>query len=117
MQKVERPNVTSGPTIKKITGCGNLYVRVMGDNNGHNPIEVFANLGKSGGCTQCQLEALTRSVSLGLKYGIPAQEYIDELLGIACPGRNMWPEEERTLSCADAIARALQEYFLENSKV
>ncbi len=89
----------------------------MGDpDNGYLPIEVFASLGKAGTCTSCQLEALTRSITLGLKYGVPVEEFINELKDIQCPNKNLWPEDERTLSCADAIARALEEY-LENSKV
>lgn len=116
ISKVERPKVTSGLSIKKVTGCGNLYVTVNDDGNGSGPLEVLARLGKSGGCTHCQNEGLTRAITLGLKYGVPVEEFVKELEGIQCPSPNMWPEEERTLSCPDAVACALREY-LENRKV
>lgn len=114
VSKVTRPKVTRGPTIRKVTGCGNLYVTVNNDGNGSKPIEVIARLGKNGGCSQCQNEAVTRAITLGLKYEVPLEEYIEELRGIECPSKNMWPEEERTLSCPDAIARVLGEYTNEN---
>ena len=94
-----------------MTGCGNLYVTVNSDGK---PLEVFATLGKNGGCTKCQNEALTRAISVGLRYGVPIQEYIDELKGIQCYNANMWPEEHRTLSCPDAVARALEELTSDN---
>lgn len=116
VSKAQRPKVTTGVTTKKITGCGNLYVTINNAGNEILPIEVLARLGKSGGCTYCQNEALTKAITIGLRYGAPLQEYINELKGIQCSSPYMWPEEERTLSCPDAVASALMEY-LENYKV
>lgn len=110
VSKVQRPVRTIGKTIMKTTGCGHLYVTIAGDGHGHDPIELFTRLGKAGACTICQNEAVARCVSLGLKYGVPVQEFIDELFGIRCENPNMFPKTERTLSCPDAIARALKEY-------
>lgn len=93
--------------MRKGTGCGNLYITVNW-NGSKNPIEVFAYLGKNGGCTRCQNEALTRAITVGLKYGVPIREYIDELRGIQCSNPNMWPKADRTLSCPDAIAKAVE---------
>lgn len=87
------------------------------DDNGCNPIEVFATLGKAGTCASCQLEALTRAITLGLKYGVPSEEYIEELKGIACPSRAPGLKETHCLSCADGVARVLEEYIRENGKV
>lgn len=109
--KLERPKVTIGITIKRKTQCGSIYVQVCGDGNGHDPIETFATLGKAGGCTNCQLEALTRAITIGLKYGVPVKEYIEQLKNIECPSKVMWPEADRTLSCPDGVARALEEYI------
>ncbi len=106
MEKKERPKVLKGTTTKVETGCGNLYITV-GCNNGH-PIEVFATLGKAGGCSNCQNEALTRSITLGLKYGIPVEEYVRELEELQCPSPNMFPMVDRVLSCADGIAKTLR---------
>ena len=101
-----RPKTLEGSTIKVMTGCGGLYVTI----NGNKAKEVFAHLGKAGGCSNCQLEALTRAITLGLKHGIPVGEFVKELRGLQCPQPQMYPEEERCLSCADGIARALSEY-------
>ena len=72
-------------------------------------IGVITTLGKAGGCASAQNEALCRSISLGLKWGIPVSEFISELEGIRCPNPNMFPLKERCLSCADGLASALRE--------
>ena len=109
MGKTRRPKETQGICIRKMTGCGKLYV-TTGEAEG-KLLEIFASLGKAGGCAKAQLEALTRSISLGLKYGVPLEEYIDELIGIRCPSPNLIgnPEEE-VLSCIDAIAKVLRDF-------
>lgn len=115
--KIQRPRVTNGVTEKRELSCGSLYVTVSGDGNGHNPMEVMVSLGKAGSCTRCQNEALTRMITLGLKYGVPASEVVDELKGLICPGQIIaCPEEDQNLSCPDAIACALRKY-IENRKV
>ena len=105
--KRERLARLDGRTVKVETGCGNLYVTLNSDGGGLQ--EVFAKLGRAGTCTVCQMEALTRCSTLGLRHGVPVKEFVDELKGIQCPNPKMWPEEERVLSCPDAIANILEE--------
>jgi len=107
MNKKKRPQETEGKTIRVKTGCGNMYV-TLGKADGEL-IEVFAVLGKSGGCAKCQLEAITRSISLGLKYEIPIAEYVDEFKNLRCPSP-LIDEGREALSCADALAKVLGEY-------
>lgn len=90
-------------------------VQIMGDGNGHDPVEVFAQLGKSGDCAKCQNMALSHAITLGLKYGVPLKEFIRKLRGHSCPGQ-MPGGPDRVLSCSDAIAKAMREY-LEDRKV
>ena len=114
--KAKRPKITSGLTEKRKLGCGSLYVTVNEDKNGYKPIEVMVSLGKAGSCTKCQNEALTRMITIGLKYDIPVDVIIEELKDLECPNKNLWPESDRNLSCADAIAQVLRTY-VENHKV
>jgi len=103
-EKIVRPKVTKGTTYKVHTGCGNIYVTPSWSED--YLIEVFATLGKAGACAHAQLEAITRSISLGLKYGVPVEEYIRELRGIMCPNPS-FDIGGRVLSCPDVIAKVL----------
>ena len=103
----ERPKIVPSKTTRKVTGCGHLYVTVGED--GAEPCEVFAHLGKAGGCANCFLEALTRVITVGLNWGIPVEVFVKELEGLRCPNSCLYPEEEGTLSCPDGIARVLDE--------
>jgi ribonucleoside-diphosphate reductase alpha chain len=111
LDKIVRPKRAKGVTPSKELGCGTLYITINHGEEDMTPIEVMASLGKQGTCTACQNEALTRMVTLALKYHLPISEIVGELKNIECPSKRLWPEEERALSCADAIGRALEEYM------
>lgn len=106
MEKRKRPKIVWGTTPRTETGCGHIYITINNENG--KPFEVFATLGKSGGCATCQLEGLTRAISLGLQFGVPVEEYIKELKEIKCPS-TAWDEGVQVLSCSDAIAKELDE--------
>lgn len=105
--KLVRPKVTTGITVKVNSGCGNMYITIN-FNNG-KIIEVFATVGKSGGCAYSQLEAITRVITLGFKYDIPINEFIDQLKEISCPSTAA-DEIGKVSSCADAVAKTLEKY-------
>ena len=91
------------------TGCGKLFVTMNDDEYG--PREVFANMGKAGGCASSNTEALGRLISLALKKGASAQEIVKQLKGIRCHvPYGMGPNA--TLSCADAIGKALERRYV-----
>lgn len=102
-----RPEVTKGVTMRINTGCGKLYVTINEDEYGI--CEVFAQMGKAGGCAYSQIEATGRLISLALRSGVKVESIIKQLMGIRCPSP-AWQNGGSVLSCSDAIARALREY-------
>jgi len=103
-----RGDLTWGVTRKMATGCGSLYVTMNRDHNG--PFEVFAVMGKSGGCAASQTEAISRLISLGLRCGIDPEQIVKQMKGVRCPNQ-AWEKGGRIYSCSDAIGKALERYI------
>jgi len=104
-----RPQLLTGETQRVDTGCGKLFVIMNDDEYGAR--EVFANMGKAGGCASSNTEALGRLISLALKKGASPQEVVEQLKGIRCHvPYGMGPNA--TLSCADAIGKALERRYV-----
>lgn len=110
MKAQERPKSLPGQTHKVTTGCGTLYVNV--NEHDDKPFEVFAKLGKAGGCSACTTEALTRAISIGLRAGVDIGEYVHTLTSIGCP-QPTFSDGEKINSCPDAIAKILKQYIKE----
>ncbi len=107
-----RPPLVRGATTFIQTGCGKMYVTINEDEDG-NPFEIFAQIGKAGGCAGAYSEALARLISLCLRSGIAIDSILKHLRGISCPFPQLLPGGERVYSCPDAIAKAVDKY-LEN---
>jgi len=105
-QRKSRPKVLEGRTIKMETGCGTLYVTINEDREGL--FELFSTMGKAGGCAASQCEAIGRLVSLAWRSSIPTEEIVKQLSGICCH-KQVGVGNDKILSCADAIARAIRE--------
>ena len=103
----ERPEETVGSTSKVKIGCGKLYVTVNADESGE-PIEVFTNTGKAGGCP-AQSEGLSRMISLCMRHNVPVEAIIRQLKGIRCMS-TVRKEGCVVLSCPDAIGVALDKH-------
>ncbi len=104
-----RPVMTKGATEKIPLGCNRtLYMTINEDHEGL--CEVFLHMGKSGGCTASQSEAIGRLISLALRSGIETEAIIRQLKGIRCPSPS-WHNGGSALSCSDAIAKSIERYI------
>jgi len=112
--KRERPKVLKGWTYQMQTGCGPLYVTVNEDTTGL--FELFTTMGKAGGCAASQSEAIGRMVSLAWRSGIQARQVIKQLQGISCHSPSGFGEN-KVMSCADAVAKAIQSHMSANGGV
>ncbi len=104
-----RPEVTRGSTRKMRTGCGNLYVTINEDAE-NRPFEIFSVMGKAGGCAASQTEAICRLISFALRSGADVYPIVEQLKGISCHS-TAWGQGGKILSCADAIAKAVELYM------
>lgn len=108
-----RKDVIHGSTRKIRTGCGNLYVTVNEDEDG-KLFEIFNQIGKAGGCAASQSEAIGRLVSLAFRSGVEPEDIIRQLKGISCH-TPVWYGEGKILSCADAVAKAIEWHLKEKA--
>jgi ribonucleoside-diphosphate reductase alpha chain len=104
----ERPETLKGWTYRMQTGCGPLYVTVNEDEEGL--FELFTTMGKAGGCAASQSEAIGRMVSLAWRSGVQPVQVVKQLMDISCHSHSGFGEN-KILSCADAVARAIQNHL------
>ncbi len=100
-----RPERTTGVTEYINTGCGKLYVTVNKDDLGF--CEVFAQMGKTGGCASSQIESAGRLISLALRSGVKIESIIKQISGLRCPSPCWNGNGNQVLSCPDAISKVL----------
>ncbi len=104
----QRPVSMQGWTYRMQTGCGPLYVTINEDEGGL--FELFTTMGKAGGCAASQSEAIGRMVSLVWRSGVQPGQVIKQLLDISCHSHAGFGEN-KILSCADAVAKAIRHHL------
>lgn len=104
-----RPRMLRGFTVKLNTGQGSLYVTINTDDSGA-PMEVFANIGKSGGDVAALAEAIGRLISIALQKGVPVEEIAQTLIGIT-GSRPVWNDGILVKSVPDGIGQLLLQEF------
>ena len=112
-QKIEhrlpprRAKMLSGTTPRYKTGCGWVYITINVDDSGY-PVEVFAHMGKSGGCGSAILESIGRLISVSLRCDVDAAELASQLVNIECPNKT-FDEGIHITSCPSAIGQAVKD--------
>ncbi len=107
---IKRGKTLKGITEKLKTSRGSLYVTVNMLNN--KPIEVFANIGKSGGDISALSEAIGRLISIALQNGVDVEKIVNTLINIT-GAQPIWNEGRLIKSVPDAIAQVLKDHFLD----
>lgn len=102
-----RERILEGKTVKLRAGCGNIFITVNFSKAG-KPTEVFVRLGKTGGCSSSQTEAIGRLITLLLRKGCGIEDITKHLKGISCHNP-MGLGKNKVSSCADAVGKALEE--------
>jgi len=105
----DRPQMLRGFTTKLNTGQGSLYVTINSDEH-KKPVEVFANIGKSGGDTAALSEAIGRLISIALQNHVSFEEVAKTLIGIT-GSRPVWNAGSLVKSVPDAIGQIMLEEF------
>jgi ribonucleoside-diphosphate reductase alpha chain len=106
-KKKPTPIVANGTRVKKKCDVGSVYTSIFYE-EGDGPVEVFVNLGKSGGYLAASAEVTGRLASLALKYGATLDEISGELVGISC-GQKIGMGNGAALSMFDAVGKSLME--------
>ncbi len=109
-KKKERPPALPGSSQRIDTGYGKIYITINDDPETNQPVELFANIGHSGGFTNAFTEALAKTISVALRSGVDPQEIINELRGTRSP-KVAWDKGEQVNSIPDAMGIALERHL------
>lgn len=111
VQKKERPDVVPGKTIRVPTSLGTMYINV-GIIDGR-PFETFVHLSSGGTNAAADAEGLGKMVSLALRTKTSVYDIVKQLKGIGS-GAAVFHKGRVITSIPDAIAFALEKYFLDS---
>lgn len=105
--KRRTPQEAWGMRIRRKADVGWVYTSVFRDAD-NSPVEVFINIGKTGGYVAGAAEVTGRLASRALKYGATLEEIASDLIGISC-GTPYGLGPDSVLSAFDAVGKSLVE--------
>ncbi len=102
---------------KLVTGCGNAHLCAYFNKYTGDLVETFYSKGSTGGCLSTNT-ALSRTISLAARSGVPIEAIIDQLLSVeTCPAYRVrtvkYGDTSKGSSCPVAIGYALTEMAME----
>ena len=106
-QKRPTPQEAWGMRVRKKADVGWVYTSVFREADA-TPVEVFINIGKTGGYVSGAAEVTGRLASRALKYGASLEEIATDLVGISC-GTPYGMGASSVLSAFDAVGKSLLE--------
>ena len=106
-QKRPTPQEAWGMRVRKKADVGWVYTSVFREADA-TPVEVFINIGKTGGYVAGAAEVTGRLASRALKYGASLEEIATDLVGISC-GTPFGMGATSVLSAFDAVGKSLLE--------
>ncbi|MHA1833242.1 MAG: LAGLIDADG family homing endonuclease [Candidatus Baldrarchaeia archaeon] len=111
VKKQERPDVVPGKTIRVPTSLGTMYINVGIIDD--RPFETFVHLSSGGTNAAADAEGLGKMVSLALRTKTSVYDIVKQLKGIGA-GAAVFHKGRTITSIPDAIAYALEKYFLDS---
>jgi ribonucleoside-diphosphate reductase alpha chain len=121
-EPLKTPEMLSGIRIRQKTPDGaqsatHMHVVIVVDVKTRREVEVFAQVGKSGGLPASSLEATCRMVSLFLRIGGSLEAVKEQLEGIGSTHDNtVLTKEGVVTSLGDALGKAISRYLAARDK-
>jgi len=98
-------------------GCGEM--KMIGRVKEDNKIGATFSISKSGGCSNCQVEAISRLISIALDHGAPPEHIVEELKDLGCPSPFSGKVDGKDVivkSCSDCVSQLLNIYLKLNKE-
>jgi ribonucleoside-diphosphate reductase alpha chain len=112
MDPVKTSEGLPGIRVRQRTASGHLHMTVVVDPKIGRELEIFAQIGKSGGIPAGNLEAICRMISLFLRIGGALEQVVEQLEGIGSNNeQTVVTQEGRVTGLGDALSKALQRYL------
>jgi hypothetical protein len=100
-----------GKLVKEGTVCGILSAMIYKEDN--NILDIATKTNYRNNCNMAFLEAISKSIKIGIKNGVKISEYVNELQHMPCNDSNKF-QGDSLESCPNALSIILSQ-FEENS--